>query len=245
MSSRETKLLAGTASSVPDPPSWVRRPVQEPRPASHRTARPIARAEGLQARDPRPQLPAPPFTGDVPPQGDPSSSPRWSPPPQRLPASNPGSLHPPASLLPSTFFVSPSLASRHLLQAPSLPPQTLLFPPQTLVSSLPLFPDPVTCPHPASLSPISPIYAQTQASPPPLSIPASLQLGLLPPPRAWGVDVSRSPRSMQPEGLPRWAQAKGPSLAPAERAGPQKSGLCRSDRCLGGGWRIVLRRPLR
>ena len=44
-------------------------------------------------------------------------------------------------------------------------------------------------------------------------------------------------------GLPCWAQAKGPSSAPAlGRAAA--GGLCGSGRCLGGGRRIILRLPL-
>ena len=221
MSSRETKLLAGTSGSVPDPPSRVRSRVQEPRPASHRTAGSLAGAEGLLARDPpppTPQLPAPPFPGDLPPQGEPSLSSRGSPPPQRLLFSNPGSLHPPTSLLPSTFFISPSLASRHLLRAPTLPAQTLLFP-QTCLQ-FPLLP-PIPMFHPfASLLKRRPCLRLS-----PSQLLSNSDSCLLPRPGA-------SPAKIDAPGrAPALGSGEGISLAPA-LGWAAKSGLCGSDRCL-------------
>ena len=142
---------------------------------------------GPRPASPHPQLPAPPFPGDLPPQGEPSLSSRGSPPPQRLLFSNPGSLHPPASPLPSTFFISPSLASRHLLRAPTLPAQTLLFP-QTclqcrLLPPIPIFHLSHLCSNGGLAS------ASLHLSSPPTRTPASSPgLGRLP------------PRSMPPEG---------------------------------------------
>lgn len=173
---------------------------------------------GPRPASPHPQLPAPPFPGDLPPQGDPSLSSRGSPPPQRLLFSNPGSLHPPASLLPSTFFISPSLASRHLLRAPTLPAQTLLFP-QTclqcpLLPPIPIFHLSHLCSNGGLAS--ASLHLSSSSTRTPASSPG---LGRLP------------PRSMPPGGLPRWAREKGPSLAPA-LGWAAKGGPCGSDRCL-------------
>lgn len=218
----ETKLLAGTAQPHPRPtirslPPGLKSHAQ----LATWTSRARTRAEGPRARAPPPgclPLPSP-----LPPD-PPSSAPPESPPPLRLPSSNPGGLHPPASPLAASFFISPNLASRHLHQAPVRPLHARPFPSQTLVSTSPSqIQTPVLTPIPHL-----PIFAQTVASPPPLRFPPAPTPP--PQPQARGVDVSRSPRSMPREGLPRWAQEKRRSSAPRGRAAA--GGLCGSGRCL-------------
>lgn len=123
-----------------------------------------SRAEGLQARDPRPSRP---------PLRSPETFLPWetSLPRETLPPAGAGLLlpgvYPPQTRAVSTLqhlsshphsSSAPTRpASRHLHSTPSLPPQTRppppLFPLQTLVSTSPSTQTQSTCPHPASPSP--------------------------------------------------------------------------------------------
>lgn len=235
VSSRETKLLSGRGQPgpryailglSPGPRAVPSRPPGPPGPTPG--------AEGPQARDP-------PRSSCLP-----LLSPETSLPPETsLLRAAPVSSSLASTLLKLGHSPPSSISPRRLIHQPQprlAPPAPTSFPPSSDPPSAPfsflLKPESPLAPpsRPRSppsflISPAFPIFAHSLASPPPLRIPASLQLQLCSSPQAWGVDVSRPPRSMVRAGLPSWAQAKGPNSAPS-LGGAAAGGLCGSSRCL-------------
>lgn len=220
-------------------------PVRGPRPAGHLGRR----APRLQLRIVWPetasQLLAPPSSGGSPSQEAPlprtarvsslSSSllkPRRSPP---------ACIPPPLPILQQIQpRRAPPAPSSFLRSSDQPPPPPLLFPPQTLVPT-PCSPRPTTCSKPAPQPSPSPSFLNPGLpSPSPGFSPAQT-----PAPSPGPGRRRRCPlRSMLQGGLPRWAPAEGPSSAPA-LGWAAAGGLCGSGRRLGGGRRVLCRRPLR